>query len=136
MLWPGLGRFTSTHHFHQMSSALHWFLALASVLVMALVGLEAARRLLLNRPPAAMAGRLTAIILLMLGVTAASGLGMLVAGAHPREQLHLMYALFAFGPIPVATALGIRGSPRRRALTTLVGAIFGLVVMMRLFMTG
>jgi hypothetical protein len=119
-----------------MSSALHWFLAIASVLIMALVGLEASRRALLNRPPDAMAARLTGLVLLLLGVTAASGLGMLVAGVHPRKELHFVYALFAFGAVPVANALGSRGSPRRRALITAGGALFGLVLIARLFMTG
>jgi hypothetical protein len=119
-----------------MSSALHWFLALACVLVMALVGLEASRRALLNRPPEAMATRLVGVVLLMLGVTAASGLGMLVAGVYPRKEMHFVYALFALGAIPVANALGGRRSPRRRALITAGGALFGLVVIARLFMTG
>ncbi len=119
-----------------MSSALHWFLALVSILVMALVGFEASRRALLNRQPGAMAARLVAAVLLLLGVTAASGLGMLVAGVHPRKELHFVYAIFAFGAVPVANALGRKGSPRRRALITVAGALFGLVVIVRLFMTG
>jgi hypothetical protein len=119
-----------------MSSAVHWFLAVASAVVMTLAGLEASRRVLINRPPGALAARITGIVLLLLGVTVASGLGMLVAGVHPRKELHFVYALLAFGAIPVANALGSRGSPRRRALLTLVGALFGLVVIVRLFMTG
>jgi hypothetical protein len=103
---------------------------------MTLVGLEASRRAFLNRPPDAMAARLTGIVLLFVGVTAASGLGMLVAGVHPRKELHLVYALLAFGAIPIANALARRGSPRRRALLTAGGALFGLVVIVRLFMTG
>jgi hypothetical protein len=103
---------------------------------MMLAGLEASRRALLKRPPGAVAARISGIVLLLLGVTAASGLGMFVAGIHPRKELHFVYALLAFGAVPVANALGSRGSPRRRALTTVVGALFGLVLIVRLFMTG
>jgi hypothetical protein len=119
-----------------MSVALHWFLALTSVLVMTLAGLEASRRAFLNRPPDAIAARLTAIVLLLLGATAASGLGMLAAGVHPRKDLHFVYALLAFGAIPIANALGSGRSPRKRALITAGAALFGLVVIGRLFMTG
>jgi hypothetical protein len=119
-----------------MSSALYWFLAIASVAVMTLVGLEATRRALLKRPPDAMSLRLTAAVLLILGVTAASGLGMLVAGIHPRKELHFVYALLAFGAVPIANTFGRRGSPRIRALITAGGTLFGLILIMRLFVTG
>jgi hypothetical protein len=61
---------------------------------------------------------------------------MFLGGAHPHKELHFMYALLAFGAIPVVNALGSRKSPRRSALTTVAGALFGLVLIMRLFMTG
>jgi hypothetical protein len=99
-----------------MISALHWFLAIASTAVMLLAGLEASRRALLKRPPGATAARINAVVLLLLGVTAASGLGLFVAGIHPRKELHFVYALLAFAAVPVANALGSRGSPQRHAL--------------------
>jgi hypothetical protein len=101
-----------------------------------LVGLEASRRAFLNRPPGAIAAHLTATVLLLLVLTAASGLGMLVARVHPRQELHFMYAVLAFASIPIANALGSRASPRKRALLTAAGVLFGLVVIVRLFMTG
>jgi CDP-diglyceride synthetase len=119
-----------------MIRGFHWFFALASAMVMTLAGLEASRRALVKRPPGALAARIAGIVLLLLGVTAASGLGMFLGGAHPYNELHFLYALLAFGAIPVANALGSRGSPRRCALTTAVGALFGLVLIVRLFMTG
>jgi len=119
-----------------MSSALHWFLGLASVLVVVLVGLESSWRALLNRPPGAVAARLTGIVLLLLGLTAAGGLGMLIAGKHPQNKLHFMYALLAFAAVPTANILGSHGPPRRCALLTVVGALFGLAVIVRLFKTG
>ena len=119
-----------------MIRGFHWFLAIASVVMMTLVGLEASMRALLKRPPGALATRIAGIVLLLLGVTVASGLGMFLGGAHPHKELHFMYALLAFGAIPVANALGSRGSPRKCALTTVVGAFFGLVVIVRLFVTG
>jgi hypothetical protein len=119
-----------------MISAFHWFLALASAVVTTLAGLEASRRALLKRPPGALAARIAGIVLLLLGLTAASGLGTFVAGVHPRKELHFMYALLAFAAIPLANVLGRRGSPRRYALATVVGALFGSVLIARLFMTG
>ena len=119
-----------------MIRTLHWFLALASAVVMTVAALEASRRAFLKRPPGPMAARITGTVLLLLGVTAASGLGMFVAGVHPRKDLHFVYALLAFGAVPLADALGRRGSPRRRALITVAGALFGLVLIVRLFTTG
>jgi hypothetical protein len=119
-----------------MIRAFHWFLALVSAVVMTLAGLEACRRALLKEQPGLLTARIAGIVLLLLGVTAASGLGMFLGGAHPNKELHFMYALLVFGAIPVANALGSRKSPRRCALTTVVGALFGLVLIMRLFMTG
>ena len=98
--------------------------------------LEAGRRAFLKRPPGGLAAHITGTVLLLLGLTAASGLGMFVAGVHPRKDLHFVYALLAFGAVPLADALGRRGSPRRRALITVAGALFGLVLIVRLFTTG
>lgn len=119
-----------------MITALHLFLAVASVAVMALAGLEASIRAVRVQPPGPRASRLEQIVLLLLGVTAASGLGMFVGGARPGEGLHLLYALLAFAVIPVTTLLAGKMSPRRRALATVIAALIGLVLLARLFMTG
>ena len=119
-----------------MISALHLFLALASAAVMSLAGLEASVRAVQKRKPGRLAARIFESVLLLLGVTAASGLGMFLGGAHPHEQLHFLYALLAFAAVPVAGALAGSARPRGRALVTGAGALIGLVLIVRLFMTG
>jgi hypothetical protein len=119
-----------------MIRTLHLFLAYASAAVVALVGLEAAIRLVRNRKPGTLAARLAESVLLILGITAASGLGMFVGGARPQEMLHLLYAALAFAAIPVTNMFAGRLSPRARALATIVAALIGLVLIVRLFMTG
>ena len=119
-----------------MIRALHGFLALVSAVVMTLAGLEACRRALLKEQPGLLTARIAGIVLPPPGVTAASGLGMFLGGAQPHKELHFMYALLVLGALPVANALGSRKSPRRCALTTVVGVLFGLVLIIRLFMTG
>jgi hypothetical protein len=119
-----------------MIRLFHWFLALTSAVVMTLAGLEATRRVLLKRQPGVLATRIAEIVLLLLALTAASGLGMFAAGVHPRKDLHFLYALLALGAIPLANTLGSRGSPRIRGLATVVGALIGLVLIARVFVTG
>ncbi len=119
-----------------MISALHLFLALASAVVMTPAGLEASMRAVQNRKPGTLAARISAIVLLLLGVTVASGLGMFLGGARPHEGLHFLYALLAFAAIPVIGVLTGNARPRGRALATVVGALIGLVLIVRLFMTG
>jgi hypothetical protein len=119
-----------------MIHALHLFLAFASAAVVALAGLEAGLRLARNQKPGTLSARLTESVLLILGVTAASGLGMFVGGARPHEMLHLLYAGLAFAAFPVTDALAGRLSLRVRALTTVVAALLGLGLLARLFMTG
>jgi hypothetical protein len=119
-----------------MIHTLHLFLAYASAAVVALAGLEAGLRMVRNRKPGVLSARISGSVLLILGVTAASGLGMLVGGARPHEMLHLLYAGLAFSAIPVTDMLAGRLSPRARALATTVAALIGLVLIVRLFMTG
>jgi hypothetical protein len=119
-----------------MIHTLHLFLALASAAVVALAGLEAGLRLARNRKPGTLAARLAESVLLILGITAASGLGMFVGGARPHEGLHLLYAGLAFAAMPVTDMLAGRLSPRARALASIVAALIGLVLLVRLFMTG
>ncbi len=118
-----------------MITVLHWLLALASAAVLALAGLEASLRAVQNRKPGQLSARLSESVLL-LGITVASGLGMFLGGAHPHEWLHLLYALLAFLALPVASTLASRASLRGRALATAASALIGLVLIVRLFMTG
>ena len=119
-----------------MITALHLFLAIASVAVVALAGLEAGIRAVRGRKPGRLSARISGSVLLILGVTAASGLGMFVGGARPHEMLHLLYAGLAFSAVPVTDMLAGRLSPRARAASSTVAALIGLVLIVRLFMTG
>jgi len=69
-------------------------------------------------------------------VTAAGGLGLLVGGARPHELLHLVYAVVALAALPISTSVSARWEPRRRAIATVIGALIGLAVIVRLFGTG
>ena len=75
-------------------------------------------------------------MLVAIGVTAAGGLGILLAGGSPRELLHVVYAVLALGILPVMGRASTRWEPRRRALTTLLAAIVTLVALLRLAATG
>jgi hypothetical protein len=119
-----------------MIVALHWFLALTSALLVASVGIEAGVRAGRNRPPGTLAARLSGLMLLVLGLAAAGGLGLFVGGSRPHEELHLLYGALAFAPVPVVNAFSGRASIRGRALATALAALIGLVVILRLFMTG
>jgi hypothetical protein len=87
-------------------------------------------------PRRTLSGRLAGLVLLVVGVTIAGGLGLFVAGARPRESLHFVYAILAIGAIPVASSLAGRMSPRQEALTTLAAALVVVVLIARLFQTG
>jgi peptidoglycan/LPS O-acetylase OafA/YrhL len=103
---------------------LHLTLALASLAAMLLVAGEGAVRLVWARPP----GRLAAV---GSGVVA-----VLVGGRRPKEWLRLVYALLAFGLVPLADALAAQASPHQRALAELLGALVAAGVIARLFATG
>ena len=45
------------------------------------------------------------LLLVLLLITIAGGLGLLVGGARPREILHFVYAIVVFGAVPIAAAL-------------------------------
>ena len=94
--------------------------------------MRAARRL----PAGAAAARLDGLVLLLVAVTAAGGLGLLVGGARPHELLHFVYAVVALAALPISTSVSARWEPRRRAMATVVGALIGLAVIVRLFATG
>jgi hypothetical protein len=101
-----------------------------------LAGLEGAQRALRRLPAGAAAARLDGLVLLLVAVTAAGGLGLLVGGARPRELLHLVYAVVALAALPISTSVSTRWEPRRRGIATVIGALVGLAVIVRLFGTG
>ena len=100
------------------------------------VGLEGAWRAWRRTPSAVSGDRVQAILLIVLGVTIAGGLGLLAGGARPREALHFVYAVVAIGALPVAGSLSQRAGPRGRGLATLAAVVVILVVIARLFGTG
>jgi hypothetical protein len=115
---------------------LHVMLALASVAAMLGVAGEGAVRLVRARPPAKAASAGWSAVAILLGMAAAGGLALLARGERPRELLHLVYALVAFGLVPLADSLAVHASPRRRALARLGGALLAAGVIARLFATG
>jgi hypothetical protein len=119
-----------------MAAELHLWLAIASGLLVLLVGLEAAFRAVRRAPPGAAATRLERLLLLAIGVTAAGGLGILAGGGSPRELLHFVYGVFAFGTLPVLARAAARWEPRRRGLAALLAAVVTLVAILRLAATG
>jgi hypothetical protein len=115
---------------------LHQLLAIASALLVLLVGLEAAWRAVHRSLPGLHVAQLEGLLTIVLVVAAAGGLGLLVGGARPRELLHFVYGVIAIGAIPIADSLTRQADPRPRAIATLIGALVSLVVILRLFGTG
>jgi hypothetical protein len=115
---------------------LHLILAAASVAAVLVAGVEAALRALVGRPGGRLASVASGLVLVLIGMTGAGGLAMLVQGARPRELLHYVYAMLAFGLIPVVDSMTARIEPRRRGLARLAAALVALVLIARLFATG
>ena len=105
-------------------------------MVIGLVGAEAGWRAWRRSPPGAWADQLEGLLLVVLGVAIAGGLGLLAGGARPREPLHFVYAVIVIGALPIAGMLSRQASPRARGLSSLAGAIVALIVVARLFGTG
>ncbi len=103
---------------------------------MLLVGLEATWRAVRSSPRGLPAERLEQLVIMVLIVSAAGGLGLIVGGGRPAEILHFVYSVVALGTLPVADSLSRRASPRGRAIASLVGALVALAVIARLFQTG
>ena len=101
-----------------------------------LAGVEAGWRAWRRSPPGDVADRLEGILLLVLVLAIAGGLGLLVGGARPRELLHFVYAVVVLSALPIAGALSKEASPRARGLARVAGALVALVVVARLFGTG
>jgi predicted membrane channel-forming protein YqfA (hemolysin III family) len=103
---------------------------------MVLVAVEAGWRAWRRSPPGDIADRLEGILLVMLVIAIAGGLGLLVGGARPQELLHFVYAILVLSALPIAGTLTKEASPRSRGLASVVGALVALVVVARLFGTG
>lgn len=119
-----------------MARGLHDLLALLTLLTMALAVVEGAVRTVTGLLPGRWASRLSDALLIMVGVTAAGGLALLAGGHRPADSLHFLYAILAFGAVPVADQIAARTPPRRRAVARLIGAVVGFGVILRLFATG
>jgi hypothetical protein len=117
------------HHLHV---TLAWITALAMVAV----GLEAGVRAVRANAPGRFAETGLGVSLVLVGMTAAAGLAMLVRSERPSEALHYLYAILAFGLIPVTDSLALRASPRGKAWARMGGAVLALGVMARLLATG
>jgi hypothetical protein len=116
---------------------LHVLLAALTVFAAVAATAEGAVRAITGRPAGTTTRRTRDLAILGAGITAASGLGLLVTGHRPHEWLHLVYAALAFGLIPVADNAGqALPSDRGTALVRLGGGLACLVVILRLFQTG
>jgi hypothetical protein len=104
--------------------------------VIVLVAVEAGWRAWRRSPPGDIADRLEGILLVVLVIAIAGGLGLLVGGARPQELLHFVYAIVVLSALPIAGTLTRGASPRSRGLASVVGALVALVVVARLFGTG
>jgi hypothetical protein len=105
-------------------------------IAMSLVGLEAAWRAWHRSPPSQWARQLQILLLLVMGVTIAGGLGLLAGGARPRELLHFVYATVALSVLPIIDWWSRRSMPRTRGIATVAAAVITLAVVVRLFQTG
>lgn len=103
---------------------------------MLVIAVEGGLRAWRQTPPGNSAAMLVVILLIVLFVTVAGGFGLLIGGGHPAEQLHFVYAVVAFGVMPIADTLARGSTPRRRGLASVIGALVSLVVVARLFGTG
>jgi hypothetical protein len=100
------------------------------------LGVESAWRAIANRPGAALSQRLETILLILLVITSAGGVGLVVGGSGPHEPLHYLYAALALAGLPIANSLSRNAGPRRQAIVTFVAALIVVVVILRLFQTG
>jgi hypothetical protein len=119
-------------------SELHLLLAFASVMIALFVSLDAFERALRRIPPTRTNRRLELALMLAVLASVAAGLWLLVGGARPRDGLHFVWVVIAFGAIPVAGSLGRRWDPdpRPRAIATLVGGVVSIAAILRLYGTG
>ena len=119
-----------------MIGQLHVALGYLSLGLALVVAVDAALGAWRAQLRSAMSERLDAVFLIATGVAAAGGLGIFVGGGRPAEGLHFVYAVLAFGAIPVAMSF-TRGRPARQAAgARLIGALVAVILIWRLFQTG
>jgi hypothetical protein len=116
---------------------LHFLLGALSAAAILAATVEGAVRIGTGHPAGVAAERTRTTLLFLVGMTAAAGLALLATGHHPKEWVHLVYGVLAFGLIPVAdNAATSLSSDRARAVARLGGGVVALVVVTRLFVTG
>jgi hypothetical protein len=116
---------------------VHRLFALVAAVTVIAAMLEGAVRVASGRPPGRTCDRTRAALLFMVGLTASSGLALLVTGQRPKEWLHVVYALLAFGLVPIAdNATAAFSTDRGKGLVRFGGGLVSLVVLARLFQTG
>ena len=119
------------------STDVHVALAVLVTLATVAATVEGAVRVVRPREPGLVTERTRSAVVLLVGVSGASGLALIVTGHRPHEWLHLVYAVLALGLVPIAdnAASEIR-SARGRGLVRLAGGLVSLVVLVRLAQTG
>ncbi len=118
-----------------MRAGLPQILGLLSAGAVVLVGLDGAVRAWYGRAPGTLTARATFLALVLLGAATAGGLGSLVRDPGPRQWLYVMYGVLAFVTLPIVSALTRPTRPRLSGLAALIGALWALVLITRLFAT-
>ncbi len=115
---------------------LHVALASVTLLGFTAAAVEGGVRAVHGHHPGrpARAGLNVAVVLV--GMTAAAGLAMLVRGERPREWLHVLYALLAFGMVPAMDSMALHAGARAKGWARFAGGVVALAVVVRLFATG
>jgi hypothetical protein len=120
-----------------MLKDLHIVLAILTILSVVGATVEGASRMITKKPAGNAAWRTLVAVLVSTGVTAIAGVVLLISGEHPKEWLHYLYAVLAFGLIPFADNASISiSNNRRRGLYRVAGGLVCLIVLTRLFVTG
>ncbi len=119
-----------------MAMIVHFLFALVcAALAAAAIG-EAAFRLALHRA----ASRITMWIEIAFEIAVAAagiaGTVLLLTHHHPKEMLHVLYGLIAFGAIPVGDVIAMEYADGKKAAMRLIMGVVALGVIVRLFMTG
>jgi hypothetical protein len=116
---------------------LHVSLAILTILIVVIATIEGGVRAFRALPEGAAAKRTRAAVLIATGTTASAGLALLIRGKHPGEWLHLLYAAFAFGLIPMAdNSAATLKTNRGKGLARFGGGLVCLLIITRLFVTG
>ncbi len=120
-----------------MLKDLHIVLAILTTLSVFGATIEGASRMFTNKPAGNGAWRTLVAVIISAGVTVVAGIVLLISGEHPKEWLHYLYAVLAFGLIPFADNASISiANNRRRGLYRAMGGLVCLIVLTRLFVTG